>query len=407
MARDWLNTLWPASYNGASFFVERDKAEGGRRIVIHEFPHRDDTFNEDIGDGQRTFHVTAYLVGDRCDKDADALIGALSKEGAGTLVLPDQGQIQCRAMKPWSRERDRDHLGIVRVEATFVREGQAQQVSSSGYLQQLAFDGVDTLATAIGTFAAQAFDVVQRPNWVAAAASDAIQAITVELDAVLAEAPADPQRVNAVADSVQAAFDAVPDAVSPITGIDAGAVVAIVAVARSVAEIIAPAASAISALSASIDLFEQPPAKLSATANAAALIANAAAAARLARLTLLAAYTDAVLSSAYESRSQAIETRARLVARFSGELALCTGAANLGLSVALQGLRGAAIDYLSKLITDLKPVLTVTSTLPLPSLVFAWQLYQDPTRAPEIVARNHVKHPSFMPERFEALSPAA
>ena len=40
----------------------------------------------------------------------------------------------------------------------------------------------------------------------------------------------------------------------------------------------------------------------------------------------------------------------------------------------------------------------------MPSLVNSWRLYQDPLRAEELVERNRVEHPSWMPHRYAALS---
>ena len=40
----------------------------------------------------------------------------------------------------------------------------------------------------------------------------------------------------------------------------------------------------------------------------------------------------------------------------------------------------------------------------MPSLYWAWRLYGDPLRAADLVARNAVRHPSFMPETFVALA---
>ena len=40
-----------------------------------------------------------------------------------------------------------------------------------------------------------------------------------------------------------------------------------------------------------------------------------------------------------------------------------------------------------------------------PSTALAWSLYADPTRAPELVARNRVGTPFHMPATFEALAP--
>src|SRR5262249_44660539 len=75
------------------------------------------------------------------------------------------------------------------------------------------------------------------------------------------------------------------------------------------------------------------------------------------------------------------------------------------LYVALQALRGAVVAYLTQLIVDLAPVVTVTASQSMPALWWAWRLYQDPTRVIDLVQRNDVRHPSFMPETFEALAP--
>ena len=48
----------------------------------------------------------------------------------------------------------------------------------------------------------------------------------------------------------------------------------------------------------------------------------------------------------------------------------------------------------------------MTTKRSLPALVLAWKLYQDPSRAAELVARNDIPHPSFMPLRFNALAPS-
>jgi prophage DNA circulation protein len=55
-------------------------------------------------------------------------------------------------------------------------------------------------------------------------------------------------------------------------------------------------------------------------------------------------------------------------------------------------------------INNLAPVITVESNRIRPSLDLAWILYADPTRADELVARNKVRHPSFMPREITALA---
>jgi prophage DNA circulation protein len=106
----------------------------------------------------------------------------------------------------------------------------------------------------------------------------------------------------------------------------------------------------------------------------------------------------------YTSRQEGVTARAMAAERFEVELDDTTGAANAALFVAIQNLRGRVVDYLSRLITDLAPVVTVEASRQMPSLFWAWRLYADPTRSDEPVARNQVRHPSFMPTVFQALA---
>src|SRR4051812_3571767 len=82
-ARDWLKTLWPASYKGVPFYVEWDEEEGRRRIVEHEFPMRDDPFLEDLGEGVRHYRVDAYVASDGADGEAAAVIAVCAMRGPG------------------------------------------------------------------------------------------------------------------------------------------------------------------------------------------------------------------------------------------------------------------------------------------------------------------------------------
>jgi prophage DNA circulation protein len=45
----WRLQLVPASYNGASFYVEVQSRSGGFRLVVHEFPKKDIGWTESMG----------------------------------------------------------------------------------------------------------------------------------------------------------------------------------------------------------------------------------------------------------------------------------------------------------------------------------------------------------------------
>lgn len=71
---------------------------------------------------------------------------------------------------------------------------------------------------------------------------------------------------------------------------------------------------------------------------------------------------------------------------------------------ALDALRVAVVNDLTLRGASLAPIVTRSFAAPLPAAVIAYRLYQDATRADELVARNMPPHPAFMPRRIEALA---
>src|SRR5258708_18683841 len=130
IARDWLNTLWPASYKGVPFHVESDTEKGGRRKAVHKYPGRDDPFIEDMGEDQRDFNVTAYVASDAADADAATVIATCAQPGAGTLVLPAHGPISVQCFT-FERKREKDKHGYIALDLYFVRDGAATSQPST------------------------------------------------------------------------------------------------------------------------------------------------------------------------------------------------------------------------------------------------------------------------------------
>ena len=71
----------------------------------------------------------------------------------------------------------------------------------------------------------------------------------------------------------------------------------------------------------------------------------------------------------------------------------------------LAELQGVACRHLAETAISLKPIIRVATAKPLPACLLAWQLYGDTTRAGELVTRNRVATPCFMPTVFEAVAP--
>lgn len=402
--RNWLKTLWAASFNGVPFYFESDDEDGGRGVITHIFVNRDDPFNEDLGENPRHFSGHAYVHGDDADRQAASLIAALTTRGPGILVTPLFGPVAVRAL-PFKRKHARDKLGFVAFEVKFVREGVASALISIGSLANAAYGAVDTLASAVAAAFPASLTVVGQPDFVVAAAADGVATVAAVLDTIRVGNAVTPAASAAIRDDLSAAVAAassvIVDSVTP--GADVSALAAsLIDSARALADALLPPVAAAVMLDV-VDAFP-PPGLDPSTPSTLAADGNAAAAARLARLAALSAYADAVIASSYAARPDGVTARAQVAVRFEAELDLCFGAADASLYIAIQGVRDGVIAYLTQLIVNLAPVVTVETARILPALYLAWRLYADPLRSSELAVRNAVRHPSFMPRRFEALA---
>lgn len=85
------------TFRGVPFFIYEDGTlAGGRRIVRHEYPLRDDGQTEDMGQALRQYAFTAVVLGDDYFDQRDALIEALEAKGIAELVHPNWGTLNAQ-----------------------------------------------------------------------------------------------------------------------------------------------------------------------------------------------------------------------------------------------------------------------------------------------------------------------
>lgn len=202
-----------------------------------------------------------------------------------------------------------------------------------------------------------------------------------------------------------ALYNAIPMLVSDVTGVDPSLPAGLLALARGLGQAMDPGDAA-AAFALAADSAADPDAPLSSwTANRVIDNANAALLARLARVVYLQPYVEALTAQTYLTRADAVTARADCVSRFGRELALCNLGDDIALAEALMAMRDAAVSYLSLAEINAKPVLSVTTPLPIPALAAEWRLYQTAgVHAVDLIARNAVKVAEFMPTEFEALA---
>lgn len=127
---EWWQQLQPGSWRGVGFYIDAGQTIAGRRIALHEYPYRDDAWAEDLGKLPRRFAVQAFLVGDDVYSQRDSMLSACEKSGAGTLVHPTLGSIECVLMDFAVTDR-RERGRYVEVTFTFIASGDVKYPATS------------------------------------------------------------------------------------------------------------------------------------------------------------------------------------------------------------------------------------------------------------------------------------
>jgi prophage DNA circulation protein len=351
--RDWLSAFRPASFRGVPFRVDAEDVSGARRLSISPIAYAETSVIEDMGRDPSRFNVAAYVVGDAADLAALALAAAFELKGPGTLVLPMRGAVRAR-VEGWALVRLKDRAGIVRFDVGFVEEGLAAvpflPSFAAGALAARMTTGAVLLAAQTAMAAAGA---LTRIAGIAGAVGMAANAAWLAAQTALAE-----------------------------TGSTASLVEAwrVLAQRGSAAGVAALAEAALTAPDTEGDAAE--------------------------RLTMAAALAVAIVRVDYASRRDAMKARERFAATVAPVVE--TAGAFSGEAFGwISEITGEAALALSRAAADRAPVVRVEAGISMPSTVLAHRLYGDATRAGELVERNRVATPVFMPATIEALSPYA
>jgi prophage DNA circulation protein len=142
--------LWPATFRGAEFHVEVREFGSGRRIVTHEFAHRDIPYTEDLGRRARRFQVTGYLIGLDFIEQRRTLQAALEVEGPGPLLLPTMS-VQRVLVDTYRITERRERGGYCDVDMTFVEAGDEISTNISTDTQSQTAQAADNASSTAET----------------------------------------------------------------------------------------------------------------------------------------------------------------------------------------------------------------------------------------------------------------
>lgn len=390
-----------ASYRGIAFEVPDDESTFGQRFSRHEFPGRDGATHEPLGLKPQSFRVTAVVAGADFLARADALEAALKKPEAGLLLHPYYGERMVVAVDP-RRQHSAADVGLVRFDIEFEAYDDPQYPSAAR----------DT-AAALNTTAAGLFRAVEEafnnrfkwsgiPDFLVDDALGRATDFMNDFDGLLSGG------------GVRAIVGALPR----FAGLDAGLASRVTGFFKALSGLARPAArpmigttaaalpaaqrkSIVTALASASDISVaadgQP-----VTATSATRIQNAAALDGLFRGSALAAMGAAARYMAYESREEALAFRNASAARLE-RLTDDYGRAGWDDAWHSAGLMKAALSRdINERIGRLPHTLKIRTLAVRPSMALANRLYGDDpaalfARAEDIVRRNRVRHPGFVP----------
>lgn len=395
----WREALRPASFRGVPFYVEDADQQGGRRQAVHEFPQRDDVYVEDLGLRPHEFRIDGYVLGPDYMAGRDALIDAADAAGPGTLVHPYRGSLTVSCLSWTTRESARDG-GIAWITLIFIASAAAQptSVEDTGAL----VDSAAAVAEAEGTSGLDdRFSVEGQAGFVAESAAARVQGLVDRLDPALTRLGDARDALSGVTLRLATLRQDALQMVRRVPDL-AGAVAGLIASARLLAN--TPRA-ALRELRGLIGLNTGPrnpgdtPARIVERANVDALE-------RLVTLVAAAEASRAVAAMPFASYDEAVAVRDDLADRLDLAAQAAADAGDDGAFRALSALRLAVTRDVTRRGGSLARIYSYTPPATEPALVTAHRLYGQAARADEIVERNRIAHPGFVPgaEALEVLT---
>lgn len=406
----FIEDLRPASFRGVGFLVDDDETMLGNRTAKYEYPGRHGAEHEQMGRMAGGFVVRAAVIGEGFVAAAAALEEALLKEGAGQLIHPHYGE-KTVVVLDVRRQHSASAVGEVRFQITFEETVNASYpvkatdtAAALGLASGNLFSAIETQFNAV-------FNGSALPDFLIEDALGRANAFTAQAEQLLSRNGV----LNMIGGSLPAWTSLATDFAANVTGLF-----------RRIADFAKPKSAPLIGAAATGNAPQMRPQGILAalsdattlrltdalsgtSASAASRVRNAAALDGLFRGAAMAGLGAAARYATFDSREDAIAFRDLSADRM---LALRDdyGAAGWDDAWAKSGLQLAALSRdINERIGRLPRTLTVSPQVVRPSIALAHRLYGDNlgdlfTRAGDIVTRNRVRHPAFVPaDRLEVL----
>ncbi|PHM20931.1 MAG: hypothetical protein CK604_00535 [Curvibacter sp. PD_MW3] len=384
--------LRPASFRGVPFHVEDAGIGVGRRAEVHSYPQRDKHWVEDLGRAPRELTIEGFLVGPDYVEQANRLLAALEEAGPGTLVHPWFGTLTV-SLTELARANFNTQLGQARISMPFVESGDLEFPSVTGSTpaqSRLVAAGLEDAAVA--DFA-DTFDVAGYPDFVATTAdADIARAFSLTSSGSVSGLDMlgfSGKQAGSLA-LARSQFGSPLSLGQTIAGYLSAA--GLSSSWTGAALRWAPLALALVRL-AGLGSLATPASPAVYTPSRQQVWRNASATNTLVRQVVLAQAVGAASLAPAAVYDETVGLRNSLSAALDAE---ALNASDRSYT-ALMDARAAVWRDLTERSRDSARLTTITPSTTEPALVVAYDFYEDAAREGDIVARNGIRHPGFVP----------
>ncbi|NID15378.1 DNA circularization N-terminal domain-containing protein [Luteibacter yeojuensis] len=459
----FFDELQPASFRGVPFAVLGGEGRFGRRVAIHEYPNRDKPYPEDMGRSARRISLVGFLIEDSAVyggggviAQREAMVAAAEQKGPGMLVHPTYGELRVvvpdgglGVVERWDSGR------YFELSFSFVEAGErlfpAVSPSSGSLVDALidslglasAADFVSSLTRTVNLGLGVVRGVISLGNAVVAR----VVSTAAGFQVLVGQASRDATNLANLASLLTGNFGryqnanvssayvrsrqsagSTPTTIATLTaqGAEGRAAVAAASAALTVAVTgldpstvsqVPPAVEGLTSSLAGVTKnpgdalrifgglggYQADPVTDPGQTGAAMAIAQSATAALLRRAALgeMARAAIAYVPSSYDDASA---VRSSVADALEAEIEVAGDAGDDASFLALRELRQGVIDALAASGQNLAALQDFRFGSGQPALSLAQRLYQDPSRADELIAEANPIHPAFMPARLRVLA---
>lgn len=382
----WRDDMRPASFRGVAFYVTQSSGQIGRRTVVNEYPERDDPFVDDLGLKARSFTLECFVLGENYFSARDNVEAAFEQKGSGELVHPWRGRMTV-AVTDCRPTESIDQGGRQSWSVTFTQTGKNTAPNIRPDTVAIVDAASDDAVAAAENDFAETFTVDNLPEFVEA---DALSQINTVLDSALATARGMlpdmtilPAFISNAANLLNKATQLMRLPTSLASEISA-----------QIAGILGLGQSPLAAFNALKSLFGfTHQAGPRTTRTRIQLDNNRQAVANLTRRTAIIEAARSSASMAFESQNQAIAIRDLVVDAIETEQLNASD----DVFATLSDLRSAVTNDISARADDLARLISYIPQATLPAVVLAYSVYGDAKKDTDLINRNNIAHPGFVP----------